>query len=252
MAELHTAQCRITKLLGQLAPSPVSNDEHSSLVNELRESTGYFQAERGSRHFSQKKSIEEYRSRFGVDSKIIFDCCNELSQKGYVVIPNAISQEEIKKIKKSCEKHWDSMKGGDTNFHGYQTIRIQGVPNKIPESSMLLEHPIVLSIIDEFLPKNYLLGNAQAIKTAPGETVQPFHYDGSVYPIHDRKNSEDWVVVSLWALEDFTKENGATRLIPKSHLWDGNLTKIQNFILFFFNSIKRFKILFLMILMLNI
>ena len=58
-----------------------------------------------------------------------------------------------------------------------------------------------------------------AINLHPGETVQPWHFDdGGVKIPRPRPALGIW---TFWAIDDTTEQNGATEIIPGSHLWDG-------------------------------
>jgi ectoine hydroxylase-related dioxygenase (phytanoyl-CoA dioxygenase family) len=57
----------------------------------------------------------------------------------------------------------------------------------------------------------------QSIRLLPGETPQPWHADDVFYPV-PRPRARLAVSV-IWAIEPFTVENGATEVIPGSHLW---------------------------------
>jgi ectoine hydroxylase-related dioxygenase (phytanoyl-CoA dioxygenase family) len=76
-------------------------------------------------------------------------------------------------------------------------------------------HPRTLPIIERILDEQCLLSSLTAIEMHPRQGSQPLHSDdGSIalprphIPI---------VCVAIWALTDFTHENGATRLVPGSH-----------------------------------
>jgi len=51
----------------------------------------------------------------------------------------------------------------------------------------------------------------------PGESAQDFHYDDIFYRLPRPRDT--YSVSTLWAIDDFTLENGATRLVPGSHTW---------------------------------
>jgi ectoine hydroxylase-related dioxygenase (phytanoyl-CoA dioxygenase family) len=63
----------------------------------------------------------------------------------------------------------------------------------------------------------YQLSAPTGISIGPGEKAQPLHTDDALYPL---PRPHDEVVVNvMWPLQDFTEENGATRLIPESNRW---------------------------------
>ena len=54
-----------------------------------------------------------------------------------------------------------------------------------------------------------------AIQVHPGQQAQVLHYDQGIYPL---PRDRDVMITTLWALDDFTADNGATRIVPGSHL----------------------------------
>ena len=55
------------------------------------------------------------------------------------------------------------------------------------------------------------------MEIGPGETTQPIHRDGLLYPL--RHPTFPFIVACMWAQSAFTAHNGGTRLAPGSHLW---------------------------------
>jgi ectoine hydroxylase-related dioxygenase (phytanoyl-CoA dioxygenase family) len=55
------------------------------------------------------------------------------------------------------------------------------------------------------------------IEIAPGETAQALHCDDGVYPLP--RPHKEVIINTMWALDDFTEANGATRVVPGSHKW---------------------------------
>ena len=77
-------------------------------------------------------------------------------------------------------------------------------------------HPLLLGVLDRVLG-HYQLSAPTGIEIGPGEVAQVLHRDDSVYPLP--ADFRDVVVNTMWALDDFTEANGATRLLPGSHRW---------------------------------
>jgi ectoine hydroxylase-related dioxygenase (phytanoyl-CoA dioxygenase family) len=65
-----------------------------------------------------------------------------------------------------------------------------------------------------------LISSLSSIAILPGEDAQPIHADDQLIPLD--KPHRPTVCNSMWALTDFTEANGATRIIPGSHLRDHN------------------------------
>jgi ectoine hydroxylase-related dioxygenase (phytanoyl-CoA dioxygenase family) len=65
---------------------------------------------------------------------------------------------------------------------------------------------------------NYLLSTMQSIRLHPGEAAQSWHTDDPFY-LTPRPHPRTLGVTVIWAIEDFTADNGATEVIPGSHRW---------------------------------
>jgi ectoine hydroxylase-related dioxygenase (phytanoyl-CoA dioxygenase family) len=107
----------------------------------------------------------------------------------------------------------------ESDFNGYRTLRTSGVLARSRTSAELIGHPRVMEIADAVLRPhciNYQLGSATAIEILPGESEQLLHSDDVIYPL--RVPGMQLQVSAMWPLVDFTLENGATRLVPRSHI----------------------------------
>jgi ectoine hydroxylase-related dioxygenase (phytanoyl-CoA dioxygenase family) len=66
-----------------------------------------------------------------------------------------------------------------------------------------------------------LLSQVQAINILPREKAQVLHYDDGFYRWPRPRRALG--AATIWDIDDFTPENGATVVIPRSHLWDERL-----------------------------
>jgi ectoine hydroxylase-related dioxygenase (phytanoyl-CoA dioxygenase family) len=62
------------------------------------------------------------------------------------------------------------------------------------------------------------VSSLSSIAICPGETGQPMHADDQLIPLP--KPHPAIICNTMWAITDFTRENGATRIIPGSHTRD--------------------------------
>ena len=140
-----------------------------------------------------------------------------IKQQGYSILHDLLPIEQVDSVKQALAPWLSKEHMGRNDFEGFQTERVYGLLAKLPFLSMLVEHPDVLAIIDNFLEKNYLLTSYLAINIHPGETAQTFHGDHTQVPNCNRNDING--MSALWAFDDFTTENGATEIIPGSHTW---------------------------------
>jgi ectoine hydroxylase-related dioxygenase (phytanoyl-CoA dioxygenase family) len=95
------------------------------------------------------------------------------------------------------------------------TQRIWNLPSRDPAFCDLVEHPIALEMTKAALGWPMLLSNISANITAPGSGAMMLHADQGAYP---GPWMRPYVVNVAWCLDDFTEANGATRILPGSHL----------------------------------
>jgi ectoine hydroxylase-related dioxygenase (phytanoyl-CoA dioxygenase family) len=104
------------------------------------------------------------------------------------------------------------------DFYGWKTTRMGAVLTKAPSTRALLLHEAIWPAVETILKPacDYVqLNLVQAVRVHPGERAQAPHRDEEMWPC--AKHGVPWLINVMWAVDDFTEENGATRLWPKSH-----------------------------------
>jgi ectoine hydroxylase-related dioxygenase (phytanoyl-CoA dioxygenase family) len=137
---------------------------------------------------------------------------------GYVVMPNAVDADSLDQIRVGLSP-WlgDDAFRGRNDFEGFLSNRVYALLAKAPAVATLVEHPWVLAMLDQLLLPQFLLSANLAINMLPGETAQQFHIDDDFYRVSRPRRAIS--VSAIWAIDDFTAENGATEVIPGSHRW---------------------------------
>jgi hypothetical protein len=144
---------------------------------------------------------------------------DHLYQHGYVVVPGLLSGDLIHRIKTELAPYLRGTLRGRNDFEGFETERVYALLAKAPVIAELVEHPRILPIVDRLLAPNYLLSANLAIQLYPGETRQPLHFDDGFYKVSRPRRA--FGISTIWAIDEFTTDNGATEIIPGSHLWGG-------------------------------
>ena len=106
-----------------------------------------------------------------------------------------------------------------SDFNGSRTLRCwTGLLSSAPSAADLIDHDMLIKVADAILLPHcatYQVGSMTAIEILPGESAQALHRDDSLYPIENA--GMELQIGVMWALDDFTTENGATRVVPGSH-----------------------------------
>lgn len=151
----------------------------------------------------------------GVDPAVADADLATLQCDGYVILPKLLSADELAEIRAAVTPLLD--RNGRNPFEGRSTQRIYSVLNKTRACDRIADHPRVLALLDRLLMPNYLLSMLQVINILPGEQAQMLHTDDAFYPLPRPRKALG--AATIWAIDDFTADNGATDIIPGSHLW---------------------------------
>ena len=138
-----------------------------------------------------------------------------LQRDGYVILPDLLDAEERATIKSAVAPLLD--RHGRNPFEGRATQRIYSVLTKTRVCDRLADHPRVLALLDRLFLPNYLLSMLQVINIEPGEAAQMLHTDDGFYPIP--RPRKPLGAATIWAIDDFTADNGATDIVVGSHRW---------------------------------
>jgi ectoine hydroxylase-related dioxygenase (phytanoyl-CoA dioxygenase family) len=154
------------------------------------------------------------------NSATIQSVVEALRRDGAVVVTNVAEHDLIDTVISELRPKLDSV-GLNTlgEFNGSSTLRAAfGLLRAAPSAAALMDHDLALAVADEILLPHcatYTLGSMTAIEIMPGESGQALHRDDSLYPLENP--GMELLMGAMWALDDFTVENGGTRVVPRSH-----------------------------------
>jgi len=132
-----------------------------------------------------------------------------------------LSPDTVADIRAALAPHLARDLKGRNDFEGEKTNRVYALMAKSPVFAELAIHPLALAFAEAELGPSCLLSALLAINLHPGETVQPWHFDDNSAKVPRPRPALG--ISAFWAIDDTTEQNGATEIIPGSHLWDGEI-----------------------------
>ena len=147
------------------------------------------------------------------------DVAEALNAAGAAIVENCVSEALADRVAQELRPHFDAV--GDAyyaDFEGYRTLRLSEILARSRASAELIGDAFTLGVVDQILLPhciNYRIGSCTGIEILPGESVQVLHRDDGIYPLSIQ--GMELQVSAMWALNDFTVENGATHVLPGSH-----------------------------------
>jgi ectoine hydroxylase-related dioxygenase (phytanoyl-CoA dioxygenase family) len=142
---------------------------------------------------------------------------DQLEAHGFAIVEGALDLgfcdeivAEIEQLEASSEP---SLKGNA--FVGYKTVRYFDLLNRGEVWQRVAAHADLLPVLRGVLGADMLLSTMGTAVIAPGEFAQPIHRDDELYDL--AMPHRNLVCNTMWALTDFTEENGATRIVPDTH-----------------------------------
>ncbi|MFP6729892.1 MAG: phytanoyl-CoA dioxygenase family protein [Alphaproteobacteria bacterium] len=142
-----------------------------------------------------------------------------LRRTGAAVVKNVLDADIVDACAAEMRTEFDARgRLQENDFNGYRTLRISSVLGYAPTTAQMIGHSLVLAVADEILKPHcmaYRIGSTTGIEILPGEDHQVLHLDDSIYPL--RIPGVEFQIGVMWALNDFTEENGGTRVVLGSH-----------------------------------
>lgn len=147
-----------------------------------------------------------------------------LQRDGACIVENVLSEAEVDVLLAELDPIIDASAFGQDGFVGRRTRRSGALLAQSPASHALALHPLVLSAAQRYLEpwtRKLQLMLTQTIAIGDGESDQLLHRDRLAWGGHIPRSIEPQLN-TIWAVTDFTEENGATRIAPGSHEWAGD------------------------------
>ena len=152
-----------------------------------------------------------------------------LERDGGVIVENVIEPDQLAQLNAELDGVIEATRPGLRNpshermveFYGAETIRLDGMPARSEAFQRLMLSPLLCGVADILLLPNcedYLFNTGQLIQIGPGETPQFLHRDEDAWGFYKAPKPQ-LEVEAMFALTDFTIANGATQVVPGSHLW---------------------------------
>ena len=144
-----------------------------------------------------------------------------VKEHGYAVIHDMLDADGLARLRSELQPYLEATVPGDDAFLGFRTKRFGALMARSEQAREMAQHPLLLALMDELLLPHcarYQINVTDVAHLEPGETAQVMHRDASFYPFQNPAPLT--LCATMWAVSEFTRENGATWLVPGSHLWE--------------------------------
>jgi len=147
------------------------------------------------------------------------DVAAVLERDACVVVDQLAAGALLGRVRSEIQPLVDATPSGSDDFSGRNTRRVGSLIARAPAVRELITHPTALGATRALLTgaTNFQLHLTQVIAIGPDEAAQPIHRDQWAFDFFPFPGGYEVQCNTIWALTDFTEENGATRVIPGSH-----------------------------------
>ena len=144
-----------------------------------------------------------------------------LQKEGACILEDALSQEDIDQVFSEMGPYIEEGCAGNDSFTGFNTKRIGALVARSKKCRNITTHPKIIELSNKFLrpySDKIQLHLSQIIAIMPGQEAQTLHRDRLAWGGYLPKSIEPQIN-TIWALTDFSEENGATHVVPESQQW---------------------------------
>ncbi|MCB1683193.1 MAG: phytanoyl-CoA dioxygenase family protein [Pseudomonadales bacterium] len=139
---------------------------------------------------------------------------------GALILKDVLDAAELEQLQQEVQPYMDATNNGADDFAGRQTTRTGALVARSAMCRNMVLNATVLESAKEFLDPfclRFQLHLTQIIRIRPGQGAQPIHRDRWAWGKYLKGIEPQFN--TIWALTDFTRENGATRVVPGSIAW---------------------------------
>ena len=144
---------------------------------------------------------------------------HDLREIGFHIIENVITAEEADEARETimCLVDEDIRNGLDHSYGNGKIRRVWAIVGKSPIFRKLIQHPTVVAVWKRMLGEDMIASTFTANIVGPGASAGGWHIDYPYWAMQTPYPSGSITGQTVWMLDDFTDENGATACIPESH-----------------------------------
>jgi len=135
-----------------------------------------------------------------------------IERDGYTIVPDVIEPALVRDLRDTIR----AIEKASPNHVQGSILRTLGLLCLDPIFQQPPVHPSVLPLVQAVLGNGCLLTLFDSLDVMPGRNEQPLHNDDALMPLV--RPHQPLVCTAMWALTDFTEQNGATRVVRGSQL----------------------------------
>ncbi|MEO1058175.1 MAG: phytanoyl-CoA dioxygenase family protein [Actinomycetota bacterium] len=141
-----------------------------------------------------------------------------LRRDGALIIDDLASMDLVEQIGTEMAPYITATPMGSDDFSGRTTARTGALIARSPASRTLVQHPLILDVAGRLLDraKSFQLHLTQMISIGPDSPGQQIHRDQWAFDFYEFPADYHVQCNTIWAMTDFTEENGATRVMVGS------------------------------------
>lgn len=146
----------------------------------------------------------------------------ELDRSGFAVVRDWLDLDLVEDIERDIRRYADRVVGLELEFFGDGALKkVEGLAAKSASVVEVIGRPLFAELAEACLGADPLLNASGGFVLERGRRPQPLHHDDVLYqPFLARRPGEfESMLNCMIAITDFRRENGATRMVPGSHLW---------------------------------
>ncbi len=150
------------------------------------------------------------------------EIARELRENGACIIDDAMPGDLLDRLREEIMPYVEATEDGRDDFTGRKTTRTGALVARSQACRELVMDARITGACEDFLLPfcdRFQLHLTQLIRIRDGQGAQPFHRDRLAWGGFIQ-NAIEPQLNTIWAVTDFTRENGATRVVPGSNKWE--------------------------------